>query len=125
LILFYRGNDSVETVAQALQLSEEAVRQRLSRGRKLLEERVAAFVEGALRQSAPGHSFTLGVMSALPAQMAAVTSASAGFTAAKGGFAAKAAGWLSVLSSIAGLLAGSLVAFLGYKLESSPMPGSR
>src|SRR5215471_17971809 len=78
LILFYRENQSTERVAQALDLSQEAVRQRLSRGRKLLEERVAAFVEGALKQSAPGSSFTLGVLGALPGQMASVGAASGG-----------------------------------------------
>jgi RNA polymerase sigma factor (sigma-70 family) len=117
LILFYRENDSVEQVAQALELSPEAVRQRLSRGRKLLEERVAAFVQGALRQSAPGPSFTLGVLSALPAQMAAVSSASAAVTAAKSGAAAKTAALLGMLTSYAGFLAGSLAAYLGYKTD--------
>ena len=38
LILFYREHESVQRVAQVLELSEEAVRQRLSRGRKLLHE---------------------------------------------------------------------------------------
>ena len=36
LILFYRENQSIERVAAALELSEDAVKQRLSRGRKLL-----------------------------------------------------------------------------------------
>src|SRR4029077_19672600 len=45
LILFYREHQSVESVAQALELSEDAVKQRLSRGRKLLQEEVQAFVE--------------------------------------------------------------------------------
>src|SRR5215469_9201256 len=91
LILFYRENHSIERVAQMLELSEEAVRQRLSRGRKLLEERVAEFVSSALRKSAPGPSFTMGVMGALPLQMAAVGSSAASATAVKGGVAGKAA----------------------------------
>jgi RNA polymerase sigma factor (sigma-70 family) len=96
LILFYRENHSIERVAQALELSEEAVPQRLSRGRKLLAEQVAVFVEGALRQSAPGRSFTLGVLSALPAQMATAGAASATLAAVKGGAASKAASWLAI-----------------------------
>src|SRR5262245_51074460 len=40
LVLFYREHQSVETVATSLGLSEDAVRQRLSRGRKLLQEEV-------------------------------------------------------------------------------------
>src|SRR5262249_30876676 len=54
LILFYREHQSVEAVAAELELSEDAVKQRLSRGRKLLHEEVAAFVEGALERTNPG-----------------------------------------------------------------------
>ena len=39
LVLFYREHQSIEKVAQALELTEDAVKQRLSRGRKLLHER--------------------------------------------------------------------------------------
>ena len=35
LVLFYREHQSIEAVAQSLELSEDAVKQRLSRGRKL------------------------------------------------------------------------------------------
>src|SRR5215469_692514 len=38
LILFYREHRSIENVAAELGLSEDAVKQRLSRGRKLLQE---------------------------------------------------------------------------------------
>src|ERR1700678_4493698 len=61
LILFYRQHQSVETVAQNLELSEDAVKQRLSRGRKLLQEEVLNFVEGALERTNPGKIFTLAV----------------------------------------------------------------
>ena len=40
LVLFYREGQSVERVAEALELSEDAVKQRLSRGRKLLQQQV-------------------------------------------------------------------------------------
>src|SRR5437660_7707630 len=40
LVLFYRERQSVESVASALELSEDAVKQRLSRGRKLLQETI-------------------------------------------------------------------------------------
>ena len=46
LVLFYREHQSIERVALNLELSEDAVKQRLSRGRKLLHEQVLAFVEG-------------------------------------------------------------------------------
>src|SRR6202012_1864871 len=45
LILFYRQHQSIEDVARALELSEDAVKQRLARGRKLLQDEVHAFVE--------------------------------------------------------------------------------
>ena len=67
LILYYREHRSVEHVAASLDLSEDAVKQRLARGRKLLQESVLAFVEGALSRSTPGRVFTVGVLAALPA----------------------------------------------------------
>ena len=88
LILFYRESQSVEQVAAALELTEDAARQRLSRGRKLLQEQVALFVEGALRQSTPGRAFTLGVIAALPLMTASATAATIGTAAAKSGAAA-------------------------------------
>jgi RNA polymerase sigma factor (sigma-70 family) len=88
LILFYREQHSTERVAAALDLSEETARQRLSRGRKLLQEEVTAFVEGALQRSAPGSPFTAGVLSALP--IAASSAAATVFaTSGKGAGMAK------------------------------------
>ena len=84
LVLFYREQQSVEAVARNLELSDDAVKQRLSRGRKLLQEEIAGFIEGALRQSAPDRAFTNAVLSALPTQVAAAAGASAG-TAKSGG----------------------------------------
>jgi len=88
LVLFYREHQSVEAVAQGLELSEDAVKQRLSRGRKLLHEQVLAFVEGALERTNPDRAFTAGVLAALPA-LAAAKAATAGATAAKSGTAIK------------------------------------
>ena len=92
LVLFYREHRSVEKVAAALDLTEDAVRQRLSRGRKLLHQQVLAFVEGALEDSNPGKAFTVGVLAALPLLAASATGATvatAGGVAAKGGATAK------------------------------------
>jgi RNA polymerase sigma factor (sigma-70 family) len=88
LVLFYRKHQSIEAVAQGLELSEDAVKQRLSRGRKLLHEQVLAFVEGALERTNPDRAFTVGVLAALPA-LAAVKAATAGATAAKSSTAIK------------------------------------
>jgi len=50
LVLFYREHLTVEKVAVALDLNEDTVKQRLSRGRKMLQAEVLSFVEGALEK---------------------------------------------------------------------------
>lgn len=111
LVLFYREGESVERVAAALELSEDAVRQRLSRGRKLLHEQVLALVEGTLRQTAPGETFTLGVMAALPL-LATTAKAASASAAAKGSSAAKTVFAVATVGTI--LLFYSLLAFLAF-----------
>ena len=66
LVLFYREQQSIAAVATALDLSEDTVKQRLSRGRALLREELANRIEGALGRSRPGPAFTAAVLSALP-----------------------------------------------------------
>jgi len=66
LVLYYREHQSIEAVAQSLDLSEDAVKQRLSRGRKLLHQQVLGFVEAALERTKPDKAFALGVLAALP-----------------------------------------------------------
>ncbi len=100
LVLFYREHQSVETVAEKLELSEDAVKQRLSRGRKLLHEEVLAFVEGALTRTNPGQAFTLGVVATLPALTISAKAATVGAAATKGGATAASAGLIGWLGSI-------------------------
>lgn len=88
LILFYRDHKSVEHVAQALELTPDAVMQRLSRGRRLLQERMLEFVETTLARTNPGPQFTLQVQAAIPF-LVGVGPVVAASTAAKGGAAAK------------------------------------
>jgi RNA polymerase sigma factor (sigma-70 family) len=110
LVLFYREHQSVETVAQNLDLSEDAVKQRLSRGRKLLHEQVLAFVEGALVRTSPGQAFTISVLAALPLTLTtSAKAATLGAAAAKGSVAAKAA----VSAGVAGALLSPLLSVLG------------
>jgi RNA polymerase sigma factor (sigma-70 family) len=104
LILFYREHQSIESVAEALDLSEDAVKQRLSRGRKLLQEEVQAFVENTLRRTAPGQSFSSAVLAALPLTAGSAATAGAG-AAAKGTVAAKSGllgAWLAPLIGLVG-----------------------
>jgi len=101
LILYYRERQSVEAVAASLEMTEDAVKQRLSRGRKLLHEEVLSFVEGALERTNPGRMFTFGVIAALPALTISTAKAAAvGSAAAKGGAAAKGIGMLGTVSAI-------------------------
>ena len=112
-MLFYREHKSVETVARELDLSADAVKQRLSRGRALLHEQVLALVESTLERTNPGRKFTRTVLSALPLAEATVAGAAAGATAAKSSTAAKAAssaGGAGFAATVLGLLA----AFGGY-----------
>ena len=119
LVLFYREQQSVEAVAASLDLREDAVKQRLSRGRKLLQEQVLSFIEGALERTSPGKAFTMGVLAALPVlASSATTAASAGVTvAAKAGATAKAGAGLVALNALAGPLTAFLSGFLGYKMS--------
>jgi len=98
LILYYREQRSVELVARELDLSEDAVKQRLSRGRKLLQEKMMRFVEGALSRSAPGQVFTAGVLAALTTVAPPAKAAGAGLVAAKLGTAFK---WASIVTFLA------------------------
>ncbi len=100
LVLFYREHQSVEAVAANLELSEDAVKQRLSRGRKLLHEQVLSLVEGTLERTNPGKVFTLAVLASLPAMTLSAKAATLGATAAKGSAAAKTAGMMGVLGAI-------------------------
>ena len=112
LILFYREHRSIESVAASLELSEDAVKQRLSRGRKLLAEQVLAFVEGALERTGPRPAFAQGVLLALPA-MSATTMTGA---VMKGGATVKTAGagLLGILGTALSVVLGN---YAGYRLS--------
>jgi RNA polymerase sigma factor (sigma-70 family) len=117
LVLFYREHQSVEAVAIALELSEDAVKQRLSRGRKLLADEVAAFVEGALTRTNPGRAFTIGVVTALSGITVSAQAATIGLAAVKGGAAAKSAGATGLLAAISSPLLIIFGNYLGYRLS--------
>lgn len=109
LVLFYREHQSVEAVAEKLDLTQVTVHQRLSRGRKLLAEEVTAFVEGALSRTKPGQAFTLGVMAALPITLASSAKAASLAAAAKGGATVSGT---SIISVVLGFLTGPALGFL-------------
>jgi RNA polymerase sigma factor (sigma-70 family) len=117
LVLFYREHQSVETVAVNLDLSEDAVKQRLSRGRKLLQEQVLAFVEGALSRTSPDSGFTLGVLAALPAITLSANAAVVGVTTVKNGAGAKAAGAIGFYSAFLAPLMVIFGNYIGYRMS--------
>ena len=100
VILFYREQQSIQRVAEIMDLSEEAARQRLSRGRKLLQEQVQAFIAGALERSQPGAAFTLCVLAALPAMTLSAQASTVGTLAAKGGTTTAGAGLIGFLGAV-------------------------
>ncbi|MGH7976458.1 MAG: RNA polymerase sigma factor [Limisphaerales bacterium] len=116
LVLFYREHQSIETVAANLELTEDNVKQRLSRGRKLLQEQVLAFVEGALGRTNPGKTFTLGVLAALPALTFSAKAATIGAAAAKGGTSMKAVGAMGLLVVVLAPLMILFGNFIPYRL---------
>jgi len=115
LVLYYRENRSVEHVAAALDLSEDAVKQRLARGRKLLQEQVLALVENALARTTPGKAFTLGVLAALPAFLPVPAKAAGigGALVAQGGAMAKTTAWAAWLASASGVASAVMQLRLG------------
>src|SRR5262245_45095417 len=119
LVLYYREGRSVAEVASTLELSEEAARQRLSRGREALRDRVAELVEGALRRSRPGRTFTAAVVTGLTsgATQALAGPAGAAVKAAGAGMAGVPLG--AVLGPLAGLAGGWLGTWLPAQLAAT------
>lgn len=122
MVLFYRQGQSVAEVADALELSEEAVKQRLSRGRAMLREEMTALAESTLMRTRPTAAFTMAVLVALP--MASPSMASAAMAAgavAEGGAGVVGKGMLAKLGlgMLAGPLAGLACAWLGTRAAAS------
>lgn len=67
LVLFYREEQSIARVAEAMDLPEDTVKQRLSRGRMMLRSHLATVVESALVNSKPTKEFTGAVILGLSA----------------------------------------------------------
>ena len=106
LILFYREERSVAEVAAQLDLSEDAAKQRLSRGRAMLRGRMEEVVESALARSKPKAGFATGVLAALAVSSPGQATA-AGMAVAGGG-----AGAAVTAAMVAGPAAGLSVAWL-------------
>jgi RNA polymerase sigma factor (sigma-70 family) len=69
LILFYREDQSVRKVSEALSLTPDIVKKRLSEGRTLLRRRVTRLLDPVMRATGPGVLFTTAVASTIGAMM--------------------------------------------------------
>jgi RNA polymerase sigma factor (sigma-70 family) len=81
VLLYYREGRSAAQVAALLDLSEEAVRQRLSRARKHLRTMLVPVIE----RSAPGVAFTAAVLAGVTTLAAPATASAAVVAAGKAG----------------------------------------
>jgi RNA polymerase sigma factor (sigma-70 family) len=82
LVLYYREGQSVRAVAESLEISEDAVKQRLSRGREMMKEKMSGLLENVLTQTRPTAIFTIAIAVAIGAMAAPAAVAGAVFTAA-------------------------------------------
>ncbi|MCU4675255.1 sigma-70 family RNA polymerase sigma factor [Catenovulum sp. 2E275] len=111
LILFYRKHQSIEHVAAELDLSVDTVKQRLSRGRKILKQSMSTFIEDALNKSKPGVGFTTAVITAIYGISPPAKAGVVGTIATKGSFLIKLSTFLTVLASVSGIIS----SFFGLK----------
>ena len=80
LVLYYREEQSMAAVGEALGLSQDAVRQRLKRGRDELRSKVESSMARALARTAPTVAFTASVAGAVAALAPGSASAAAGIS---------------------------------------------
>ena len=128
LVLYYREGQSVRAVAEVMGISEDAVKQRLARGREMLRERMSGIIETVLKRSTPTAVFTMTIAAAIGAL--AAPSAVAGTVLAAGTTAGVSTANVSTTplftamsSSKAFLVTASLVAVLcipiGYRISGT------
>jgi hypothetical protein len=91
-----------------------------------LQEQFLAFVAGALKQTSPGKTFTLGVIAALPLLATTAKAATATAAATKGGAMAKATGAGAFFQAIAALSPILLLGgFFGFKMGGDARQSSQ
>jgi RNA polymerase sigma factor (sigma-70 family) len=108
LVLFYREGRSVREVAERLDLTEQAVRKRLSRARERLRDEVTEALGSRLARTAPGAAFAVAVGAAValaPGRAEAATGRSPRWGLAAAAAIGLVAGGLSTVASpvVAGL----------------------
>jgi zinc protease len=125
LVLYYRQSQSIAEVATALEITEDAVKQRLSRGRNLLRAEVEQTIERSLRASRPNASFTASVMLLIGSSDIASPMSNAGIASAAtavGAAAGKIALGKTALGVTGGIVGGILGAWIGVKVPQQMAP---
>jgi RNA polymerase sigma factor (sigma-70 family) len=137
LALFYNEGQSIAAVAAALDLSEDAVKQRLSRGREALREKVAtrmathaeSKLAGVLRRVQPGPLLVVTIAAAIGLLAAPAALAAGAFsgtaTTAPGGSAATASTFSTAMTASSYLVATiTMAAFipLGWQAREPDAP---
>ncbi len=127
LVLYYREGQSVRAVAETLGISEDAVKQRLMRGREMCRDRISKLIETVLTRTTPSAVFTMTIAIAIGALAAPSVIAGAAFGSGAS-IGASAASWVKSIfttgmsTSKAFLAASALVALafvpVGYHLQS-------
>jgi len=123
LVLYYRQQKSVKQVAQALDLSEDVVKQRLQRGRKMLKEQLGSIVEKTLSATGPKKGFTAAVIASVAGMAikgsgvapAAGIAAGSSTTGSATGFAAVMSGVTGKIITAAAVVAIGVGAVVTYK----------
>jgi RNA polymerase sigma factor (sigma-70 family) len=131
LVLYYRQQKSVRRVARLLDLSEEVVKQRLQRGRKMIKEQLSSIVEETLSATRPKKAFTAAVIGTvagmgIKASSAAAASGIAGATSTAGtatGVAAVMSGITAKVITTAAVVTIGVGAVVTYKQVTKPGPG--
>ncbi|MHC4334978.1 MAG: RNA polymerase sigma factor, partial [Planctomycetota bacterium] len=120
LVLYYREQKSLKQVAEQLQLSEAAARQRISRGRGILKDQVAAMVETTLSRTGPTTTFTAAVVASIGAMAlktstaAAATASTTGVTGTGAAATAAASGLTAKMIAVAAVLTIGTAAVITY-----------
>jgi RNA polymerase sigma factor (sigma-70 family) len=110
LVLYYREGQSVRAVADTLGISEDAVKQRLVRGRDMCRDRMLATLEGVLSRTKPSSVFTASMAIAIGA--IAVPSAFASGVLGAGAGAGSTAASTASSSTLVGTLMTTSKGFL-------------
>jgi RNA polymerase sigma factor (sigma-70 family) len=131
LVLYYRQQQSVKQVALSLDLSEDVVKQRLQRGRKMIKEQLSSIVEETLSATGPKKAFTTAVIASIGGiaikgsgvAAAAGIAAAATKTGTTAGVAAVMSGVTAKIITAAAVVAIGVGAVVTYKQVTKPERG--